>query len=268
MSSRSTSPKPEPKKPETRGERVQKVLAGTGLASRREIDRLIQAGRVVIDGRPAVPGDRLSGGEKVLVDGRRVRLPRASSAGRGQVLAYHKPIGEITSQRDPERRRTVFEALPKAPRGRWIVIGRLDVNTQGLLLFTTDGELAHRLMHPRYGIERDYAVRVRGELGPEQLESLLAGVPLEDGLARFETIEPLRGGRSNSWYRVRLREGRNREVRRLIEAVGVTVSRLMRIRYGPVELGRMPRGAHRFLSDAEREALYAAVDDAEPPGRP
>ena len=253
MSSRSTSPKPKAK-----GERVQKVLAATGLASRREIDRLIQAGRVVIDGRPAVPGDRLLGRETVLVDGRRIRLTgreRASDA----VLAYHKPVGEITARRDPEGRRTVFESLPRPPGGRWITIGRLDINTSGLLLFTTDGELAHRLMHPSYEIEREYAVRTRGCLSDAQLADLVCGVVLDDGKARFEHIESIGGGNANSWYQVKLGEGRNREVRRLFEAVGITVSRLMRIRYGPIELGRITRGSYRLLDEAERAALYAAV---------
>lgn len=259
MSSRSNS-----QKPRAGGERVQKVLAATGLASRREIDRLIQAGRVVIDGRPAIPGDRLLGQEKVLVDGRRIRLPERGTTA-AAVLAYHKPVGEITARRDPEGRRTVFESLPRAPGGRWITIGRLDFNTSGLLLFANDGALAHRLMHPSYEIEREYAVRTRGFLSDAQLADLVRGVALDDGEARFERIEPGGGGNANSWYQVTLREGRNREVRRLFEAVGITVSRLMRIRYGPIELGRMKRGSHRLLDEAERAALYAAV--AEPDRR-
>jgi 23S rRNA pseudouridine2605 synthase len=261
MSSRSTSPKAD-----ARGERVQKVLAGTGLASRREIDRLIQAGRVVIDGRPAVPGDRLLGQEKVFVDGRRIPLP-APVATAEAVLAYHKPVGQITARRDPEGRATVFEALPNAPRGRWIAIGRLDISTSGLLLFTTDGTLAHRLMHPSYEVEREYAVRVRGSLSDAELDKLAAGIVLEDGEAGFDRIERMGGGKSNNWYRVTLREGRNREVRRLFEAIGVTVSRLIRTRYGPIELGRMSRGSHRLLEPAERAALYAAVRSRAPADR-
>lgn len=253
MSSRSTSPKARPS-----GERVQKVLAATGLASRREIDRLIQAGRVLIDGRPAVPGDRLLGREKVLVDGRQIRLPGPELAAEA-VLAYHKPTGEIVARRDPKGRSTVFESLPRPPKGRWITIGRLDINTSGLLLFTTDGALAHRLMHPSFEIGREYAVRVRGRLSDEQLADLVRGVALEDGMARFERVDPMGGGNANSWYQVALREGRNREVRRLFEAVGITVSRLMRIGYGPIGLGRMARGSHRILDEAERAALYAAV---------
>lgn len=256
-SSRSTN-----RKPDTRGERVQKVLAATGLASRREIDRLIQAGRVLIDGRPAVPGDRLQGEERVTVDGRRIRLPDADAdRGPQQVLLYHKPAGEITSRRDPEGRPTVFGALPRPSHGRWIAIGRLDINTSGLLLLTTDGELAHKLMHPSYEIEREYAVRIRGDIDERRLSMLREGVELEDGRARFELIErmPGPGGQANSWYRARLKEGRNREVRRMFEAVGVTVSRLMRTRYGPVELGRISRGRHRLLDSNECRQLYSAV---------
>lgn len=263
MSSRSSSRKPEPT-----AERVQKVLARTGFASRREIDRLIQAGRVVIDGRPAAPGDRLRGDEKVLVDGRRIHLPGSEAAGACEVLAYHKPVDEITARKDPEGRKTVFESLPRPSSGRWIVIGRLDINTSGLLLFTTHGELAHRLMHPSFEIEREYAVRIRGELSPAQLGSLSRGVELEDGPARFEQIRAGGGGRSNSWYQVTLREGRNREVRRLFEAIGVSVSRLIRTRYGPVELGRMLRGSSRTLAAAEIDALLDTVGLAPGPERP
>lgn len=253
MSSRSSS-----RKPERRGERVQKVLANTGLASRREIDRLIQAGRVLIDGRTAQPGERLLGQEVVRVDGRRIRLPQSETTGQS-VVAYHKPTGEVTSRRDPEGRKTVFESLPKPPRGRWIAVGRLDINTAGLLLFATDGDLAHRLMHPSYEIERNYAVRVRGTLSDEQIALLTQGVALEDGVARFEYIQPMNTGSVNSWYEVGLREGRNREVRRLFEAIGIVVSRLIRIRYGPIDLGRMTRGRCRYLDDGELEQLYSAV---------
>lgn len=254
MSSRSTSPKPEQK-----GERVQKVLARTGFASRREIDKLILAGRVVIDNRPAVPGDRLLGTEKVQIDGKLVRLgePKADTSTR--VLLYHKPVGEISARKDPERRKTVFDSLPRAPHGRWILIGRLDINTSGLLLLTTDGELAHRLMHPSFEVEREYAVRIRGTLNDSQFESVCQGVYLEDGPASFEAIEPMNPGTSNSWYRVTLKEGRNREVRRIFEAIDVTVSRLIRIRYGSVNLDRLKRGGYRLLSPAEIGALRKEV---------
>jgi 23S rRNA pseudouridine2605 synthase len=255
MSSRSSSPKPE-----TRGERVQKALARTGVASRREIDRLLQAGRILIDGRPAVPGDRLLGSEAVLLDGRPISFVAESGVPVRAVLAYHKPVGEIATKNDPERRKTVFEALPPAPVGRWISVGRLDINTSGLLLFTTDGELAHRLMHPRYQIDREYAVRVRGALSDSQLAALLNGVTLEDGTARFLSVAEMNQGSSNSWYQVRLREGRNREVRRMFEAIEVVVSRLIRTRYGPIELGRTRRGEVRTPDAAEIDALYRAAD--------
>lgn len=254
MSSRSTNPRAEPK-----GERVQKVLANAGIASRREIDRLIKAGRIVIDGRPAIPGDRLLGSERVSLDGKPVRLPVQDSGAVGDVLVYHKPIGEITARRDPEGRKTVFEALPEPPQGRWITIGRLDLNSSGLLLFTTDGELAHRLMHPSFEIEREYAVRIRGRLSDAELSQLRTGIALEDGVARFEQIDAMGGGNTNCWYQIRLNEGRNREIRRMFEAIGISVSRLMRIRYGPVALGRLKRSSYRRLNDKERAALYAAV---------
>ena len=260
MSSRSSG-----RKLRTEGERVQKVLANTGLASRREIDRLIQAGRIVIDGRPAIPGDRLTGTEKVFVDGRQIRLPDRSTAAANDVLMYHKPVGEITTRRDPEGRPTVFDALPKPARGRWITIGRLDINTSGLLLLTTDGTLAHRLMHPSYQVEREYAVRVRGQLNESQLHAITTGVTLDDGPAKFESVLPMQGGKSNSWYQVLLLEGRNREVRRVFEAVGCTVSRLMRVRYGPINLGRLARGKYRYLERAEAERLYQTVADATEP---
>lgn len=254
MSSRSTS-----QKDDGRGERVQKVLAGTGLASRREIDRLIQQGRVVVDGRPAQPGDRLIGDERVAVDGRPVQLPARDLPHRYRGLAYYKPEGEIATRKDPEGRKTVFDALPHTADGRWIAVGRLDINTSGLLLFSIDGELAHRLMHPSAEIEREYAVRIRGDLSEEKLQQLVSGVDLDDGPARFDSIERQGAGKSNSWLHVVLREGRNREVRRLFAAVGVTVSRLMRIRFGPIDLGRIQRGRFRYLENSELAALYAAA---------
>jgi len=195
----------------------------------------------------------------VFVNGRRVRLTAARQGPRHAHLAYYKPAGEVTSRDDPERRGTVFDALPAPPRGRWISVGRLDLNTSGLLLFTTDGALAHRLMHPRYGLEREYAVRLLGQPDAEQIERLREGVELEDGPARVESIE-LRGGTgSNVWCHVVLREGRNREVRRLFDAVGLVVSRLIRVRYGPIALGDMRRGESRRLTAAETAALYRAV---------
>lgn len=213
-----------------------------------------------MNGRRATLGQPLEGNEIVLVDGRRIRLDRSAAAGRHSHVAYYKRAGELTAREDPAGGRSVFAALKPPPRGRWINVGRLDVNTSGLLLFTTDGELAHRLMHPRYEIEREYAVRLVGEPGAELLAALTAGVELDDGLARFDSIERRGGsGGANVWYHVTLAEGRNREVRRLFEAVGVQVSRLMRVRYGPVPLGRLTRGASRPLTRAEVDALYGAV---------
>lgn len=205
-------------------------------------------------------GQQLQGREEVRVDGRPIDYASASHAPQARTLAYHKPAGEITSRRDPEGRPSVFDSLPRLRGGRWVVVGRLDLNTSGLLLVTTDGELAHRLMHPSYEVSREYAVRVRGELGDEALEALRIGVELEDGIARFDKLQPAGGsGGKNVWYRVRLHEGRNREVRRMFEAVGATVSRLLRVRFGPIELGKLRRGEHRDLKPKELGALYAAV---------
>ncbi|HEY8521008.1 MAG TPA: pseudouridine synthase [Gammaproteobacteria bacterium] len=241
------------------GERIQKVLANAGVGSRRQIERWITEGRITVDGRPAVLGQALTGREEVRVDGRRVKLAPARARRAHGFLAYYKPAGTVTTRDDPDRRATVFDALPAPKRGRWISIGRLDIATSGLLLFTTDGELAHRLMHPRYGIEREYAVRLLGQPSQEQLERLRQGVELEDGPAKVESVEPRGGTGSNVWYHVVVKEGRNREIRRLFEAIGLVVSRLIRVRYGPVELGELRRGEMRRLARAEVEALYRAV---------
>lgn len=174
-------------------------------------------------------------------------------------IAYYKPAGEITTKRDPEQRKSVFDSLPRPPQGRWINVGRLDLSTSGLLLLTTDGELAHRLMHPSYEISREYAVRLIGTPSEAQLERLTTGIDLEDGPAHFETVRRGGGQGKNVWYHVRLREGRNREVRRMFEAIDLTVSRLIRVRYGPVELGRLKRGETRTLRREELAALYDAV---------
>jgi len=240
-------------------------LAEAGLGSRREIERWIEEGRVTVDGRRAALGERITGSEQVLVNGRPVRLKRHAGAHRH--LAYYKPSGELTTRDDPEERPTVFDRLPRPSRGRWISIGRLDLNTSGLLLLTTDGELAHRLMHPRYAVSREYAVRLLGSPTDEQLRALTQGIVLEDGPAHFDTIE-LRGGSGrNIWLHVTLREGRNREVRRMFEALGLTVSRLIRVRYGPVQLARMQRGRVRDLTAAEVAALYDAVGMTAAPER-
>ena len=229
------------------------MLAAAGLASRREIERWIVAGRVSVNGHPATLGDRVAPRDVLRVDGKPVR--RAGS--RHRIIRYHKPAGEVTARRDPQGRPVVFDRLPSLGRARWIAVGRLDFNTTGLLLFTDDGELAHRLMHPSSGIEREYAVRVRGEPGPEALESLTRGIVLSDGEARFESLRPAGGEGANRWYHVVLREGRNREVRRLFEAAGCAVSRLIRVRFGPVTLPRRLRpGRYEDLDRDEARALF------------
>jgi 23S rRNA pseudouridine2605 synthase len=255
---RSPSPNPKPAPPPApkaseQPERLQKLLARAGLGSRREIETWIAAGRVTIAGRVAQLGERAGPGDAIAVDGRPVALTASAS---GRVLIYHKPEGELVTRRDPQGRPTVFERLPP---GRWIAVGRLDINSAGLLLFTDDGELANRLMHPRYGLEREYAVRVQGSLAQAELERLRRGVELADGRAAFDRIEPAdpraRPG-ANRWYRVTLKEGRNREVRRMFEAVGARVSRLLRVRYGPVELPRdLDPGRWRELPAAAVQRL-------------
>lgn len=225
-------------------EKLQKVLARAGHGSRREIESLIQQGRVSIDGKRATLGDRVevTPSLKIRVDGHVVSI-RESVENICRVLAYYKPEGELCTRSDPDGRPTVFDRLPRLRGSRWIAVGRLDINTSGLLLFTTDGELANRLMHPSHEVEREYAVRVFGQVDDEKLRQLTRGVQLEDGPASFKRIH-LQGGEGvNQWYNVTLTEGRNREVRRLWEAVGVQVSRLIRVRYGDLPLPKgLPRG--------------------------
>lgn len=222
-------------------ERLQKVLAQTGLGARREIEAWIVAGRIEVNGRVAELGQKVVPSDRIKVNGKLVHTRFAAEVPR--VLLYHKPEGEIVSRSDPEGRPTVFEHLPIVRKGRWIAIGRLDYNTSGLLMFTNDGTLANQLMHPRFEIEREYAVRILGELTPEQIETLKTGVQLEDGLAQFNTLFEAGGEGVNRWYHVTLNEGRNREVRRMFEALELTVSRLMRVRYGTVALPtRLKRG--------------------------
>lgn len=250
------------------GEKLQKILARAGAGSRREIERWIEQGRVSIDGRPARLGERVRPGSRVALDGR--PLPAAAFDPPARVLAYHKPEGEVATRRDPENRPTVFARLPRLQHGRWVAVGRLDVNSSGLLLFTTDGALAHRLMHPSARIEREYAVRVLGAVAPEALARLRDGVMLEDGMGRFEQLREAGGSGANRWYHVVIREGRKREVRRMWEAVGARVSRLMRVRYGPVTLPRRLRpGRSAELDGEERAALYRAAGLPDPgaPGR-
>ncbi len=231
-------------------ERLQKVLAQTGLGARREIEEWIAAGRVEVNGKIAELGQKVVPGDRIKVGGKLVYTRFAAEVPR--VLLYHKPEGEIVSRQDPEGRPTVFERLPIVRKGRWIAIGRLDYNTSGLLMFTNDGTLANNLMHPRYEIEREYAVRILGELTPELIEQLKTGIELEDGMAHFNTVFEAGGEGVNKWYHVTLNEGRNREVRRLFEAIGLTVSRLMRVRYGSISLPtRLKRGMWMELPGEE-----------------
>lgn len=242
------------------------MLASAGHGSRRAVEALITAGRITVNGQPATIGQRLAPRDRVFVDGRPIRLARPGGT-RTRVLAYHKPAGEIVSLHDPEGRRTVFESIPPVRGGRWIAVGRLDFNSSGLLLFTTDGELAAKLMHPAAEIPREYAVRVLGQISEESRRQLLAGIELDDGPARFQVLEDAGGEGSNHWYRVILAEGRNREVRRMFEAVGHVVSRLTRTRYGPVRLARdLPRGRWRELAEKEIGQLRAAAEGG--PARP
>ena len=241
-------------------EKLQKVLARAGLGSRRELEGWISAGRVSVDGKIATLGDRVSEDAKLRVDGRLLTLKKEADIKR-RVLIYNKPVGELCTRKDPENRPTVFDRLPNLRQGRWVAIGRLDYNTCGLLLFTNDGEMANMIMHPSSAIEREYAVRVRGEVSDLMIQKLQQGVILEDGKAAFDSIKAAGGEGSNRWYHVILREGRNREVRRLWESQDVEVSRLIRVRYGKVELPRsLYRGTWSEMEDSEVNALASSVD--------
>ncbi|AHG63500.1 23S rRNA pseudouridine(2605) synthase RluB [Advenella mimigardefordensis] len=234
--------------------KLHKVLADAGVGSRRDMEELIVAGRVSVNGEPAHIGQRVGPQDQVRVNGQLVTRPNAKRPPR--VILYHKPAGEIVSHDDPEGRASVFSRLPKMRTGKWISVGRLDLNTEGLLIFTTSGDLAHRFMHPRFGNEREYAVRVLGEMTDAQRESLVTGIVLDDGAASFTSMEFIGGEGSNRWYRVTLQEGRNREVRRMFEAVGVTVSRLIRTRFGDIVLPRnLKRGRWEELEPTLVSAL-------------
>lgn len=245
--------------------RLQKALADAGLGSRREIEGWISAGRVRVNGVIAKLGDRVSSSDRIQIDGRAVER-RAARRVSLRVIAYNKPEGEVVTRDDPEGRPTVFARLPRLKAGRWIAVGRLDLNTSGLLLLTNQGELANRLMHPSREVEREYAVRILGEVPPATLQRLVDGIELDDGPARFEQVIEAGGEGANRWYHVSLREGRNREVRRLWEAAGCQVSRLIRIRYGNVGLGpRLFTGHWRELDETEVAGLLALAGLA---GRP
>jgi 23S rRNA pseudouridine2605 synthase len=223
------------------------------------MEAAIASGRLLVNGARAALGQRVGSRDRVALDGHRVSLRFEGGAPR--LLLYHKPAGELVTTRDPSGRPTVFDHLPRMRGSHWIAIGRLDFNTGGLLLFTDSGELANRLMHPSSEIEREYAVRVRGELSREQLRTLAQGVALEDGPARFDSISPGGGTGSNRWYQVVLREGRNREVRRMFEALGITVSRLMRVRFGPIQLpSHLRRGQWRELEAKDAARLLTTLE--------
>ena len=258
-------------------DRIQKLLATAGIASRRAIETMIAEGRVTVNGRPAEIGQKIDHNDSVRVDTKLVPLNRKSESTR--VLLYRKRVGELVTRDDPDGRKTVFRKLPELESGRWIAVGRLDINTSGLLLLTNDGELARRLMHPSFEMRREYAVRVLGSVDAEMLDRLRKGVELEDGFAKFETIQPgesvdldEEGGRrekdgssANSWWNVTVRQGRNRVVRRLLESQGLQVSRLMRVSYGPISLGRgIKSGTCRDATPEELQALLEAVAIAQP----
>jgi len=239
-------------------EKLQKVLARTGLGSRREMERWIEEGRIAVDGKPATLGDRVGAKSRITVDGRALNRQPATQT---RCILYHKPSGEVCSRKDPQGRRTVFERLPTLKTGRWISIGRLDYNTSGLLLFTTDGELANALMHPSANIEREYMVRVMGEVDEDMLRRMIDGIMLEDGIARFTDVQDGGGDGINHWFYVVIMEGRNREVRRLWESQGLTVSRLKRVRYGEVFIpSKVKQGQWVELEPKEIKSLYRMAD--------
>lgn len=240
-------------------DRIQKVLANAGLGSRRKIEQQIRDGLITINGKPAQLGQQIETNDRVAINNKPIRLHHRKEK-KCKVMGYYKPAGEVCTRKDEKDRPTVFNKLPRIRNGRWINIGRLDLNTTGLLLFTNDGELANNLMHPSNEIEREYAVRVLGKAEPEQLQAMRDGVELEDGLAKFTDIVDSGGEGVNHWYHVVIMEGRNREVRRLWESQGITVSRLMRTRYGPYIMPRRKRpGQHWRLDEADIKALQDAV---------
>ena len=249
--------------PQPDAPKLHKVLAQAGLGSRLEMEQLITEGRISVNNEPAHVGQRIQFGDVVKINGKPIRLRIAPPPPR--VIAYHKPVGELVTHDDPQNRPTVFRKLPRLPQGKWQSVGRLDLNTEGLLLITSSGELANQLMHPRFGLQREYAVRVLGALSDEEKQALLDGVQLDDGVAQFGSIEEGGGEGANCWYRVTISEGRNREVRRMFEAVGHAVSRLIRIRYGAMALPRNLRRGHWIeLGDRDIKALMGMVGMKDP----
>ncbi len=241
-------------------EKLQKVLARSGIGSRREMERWIESGRISVNDQVATLGDRIGPQDEVKVDGKAVELTFSQTAER-RILIYNKPLGEVCTRHDPEGRPTVFDNLPPLKQGRWVAIGRLDINTTGLLIFTTDGELANRMMHPSMQIDREYAVRVLGEADEAMLARLTQGVLLEDGMARFTDVRFFDGDGANKWYHCVVMEGRNREVRRLWESQGMQVNRLKRVRFGPVFLpSDVKVGTWRELGSKEVDLLSREVE--------
>ncbi|WP_428983758.1 pseudouridine synthase [Rhodoferax mekongensis] len=252
--------------PQAETPKLHKVLAQSGMGSRLEMEQLILEGRISVNNEPAHIGQRIQFGDNIKVNGKPIRFRIEPPPAR--VIAYHKPVGEVVTHDDPQNRPTVFRRLPKLHQGKWQSVGRLDLNTEGLLLFTSSGELANNLMHPRFGLEREYAVRVLGALSKDEKQALLDGVQLDDGVAQFGSIEDGGGEGSNCWYRVTISEGRNREVRRMLESVGHAVSRLIRIRYGAMVLPRgLKRGAWMELDETDIRALMQAASAGKPSTR-
>ncbi|MEW6690594.1 MAG: pseudouridine synthase, partial [Pseudomonadota bacterium] len=253
--------------PEPDAPKLQKVLAQSGIGSRRDMEQMIEDGRITVNGEPAHVGQRISFGDRIALDGKPVKVRIQPPPAR--VIAYHKPVGEVVTHDDPQQRPTVFRRLPRLQHGKWQSVGRLDINTEGLLLFTTSGELANQLMHPRFGVEREYAVRVLGTLDAEAKTKLLEGVEIEGQMASFRSIEDGGGEGANHWYRVVITEGRNREVRKLFDAVGLAVSRLIRIRYGNVVLPRgLKRGVWVDLGPDDVRAIRRLASGAPREGQP
>jgi len=240
-------------------DRIQKFLANQGVASRRKVEEMIKEKRIQVNGRLAQLGDKVEGKERFSLDGKAIRIN--SRQYKPKLLMYHKPVGEVSTRNDPEGRKTVFSNLPHLQQGRWVGVGRLDINTSGILLFTDHGELANRLMHPSFRIEREYAVRVRGEVTNDTLEQLKTGIELEDGTAKFDHIVDIGGEGTNHWYHVILREGKNREVRRLWEAVDCEVSRLQRVRYDQFSLPKwLKPKKSRFFEDETIKRIFQRLD--------